>query len=377
VVAAPPLARLLDALPAGAAPVRWFRAPGRVNLIGDHTDYNDGLALPLAIDRECVVAARPRTDGRVRARSLDADGTVDVAADGGDEPAAVTPGWGRYAAGVARALADRGRSAIGADLVLSSTVPAGSGLSSSAALTVGLALATCAVADFELAPLDLARACQAAEHLATGVPTGLLDQLASLGGIDGAALLVDFRELSLTPVVLPPACTVLVVHSGVARTLEGSAYGDRRAACLAAAERLGLASLRDASAAAVADDPRARHVVTENGLVVDCVAALGRGDAPAAGDALVASHASLRDDYEVSTPELDRLVDLLVANGAFGARLTGAGFGGCVVALVPAGGEAEVATRTVERYRAATGLEPDAFPVRATAGAGELAGVGP
>jgi galactokinase len=261
--------------------------------------------------------------------------------------------------------------------VLSSTVPAGSGLSSSAALTVGLALALAAVADFELAPLELARACQAAEHLGTGVPSGLLDQLASLGGVDGAALLVDFRALTLVPVALPPACTVLVVHSGVARTLAGSAYAERRSACEAAARRLGVASLRDATAAAVDDDPRARHVVTENRLVLDCVAALQRGDPAAAGATLLESHASLRDDYEVSTPELDRLVELLVAHGAFGARLTGAGFGGCVVALVPPGAEADVATRTVERYRAATGLAADAFPVRAVAGAGELAGVRP
>jgi galactokinase len=348
-----------------------------VNLIGDHTDYNDGLALPLAIDRECVVSARVRADERVRVRSRDVDGTVDVAAGGGDEPAAVTPGWGRYAAGVVRALAERGRPAVGADLALSSTVPVGSGLSSSAALTVGLAMALCAVADLELAPLDLARACQAAEHLATGVPTGLLDQLASLGGVDGAALLVDFRELSLVPVALPSGCAVLVVHSGIARTLEGSAYAERRAACEAAAARLGLASLRDATPAAVADDPRARHVVNENRLVLDCVAALRRADMAAAGAALLASHASLRDDYEVSTPELDRLVDLLVAHGAFGARLTGAGFGGCVVALVPAGDEDDIASRTVERYRAATGLDADAFPVRATTGAGELIGVRP
>jgi galactokinase len=377
VVAAPPLARLRDALPPGETPVRWFRAPGRVNLIGDHTDYNDGLALPLAIDRECVVAVRPRDDARVRVRSLDAGGMVDVAADGHDEPAAVTPDWGRYAAGVVRALAERDRPAVGAEIVLSSTVPAGSGLSSSAALSVGIALAAAAVADFELAPLELARACQAAEHLGTGVPTGLLDQLASLGGVDGAALLVDFRALSLVPVALPPACTVLVVHSGVARTLAGSAYAERRAACEAAARRLGIESLRDATADDVGDDPRARHVVTENGLVLDCVAALQHGDTTAAGAALLASHASLRDDYEVSTPELDRLVDLLVAHGAFGARLTGAGFGGCVVALVPLGDAAEIAARTVERYRAATGFEPDAFPVRATAGAGEIGGPGP
>jgi galactokinase len=229
------------------------------------------------------------------------------------------------------------------------------------------------VAGIEIDRLDLARACQRAEHLATGVPSGAMDQVASLFGQPGQALLIDCRALSVVPIALPTSFAVLVVHSGIGRTLEGSDYADRRAACEAAARRIGAASLRDATLAEVADDPRARHAVTENQRVLDFVAALHAGAIDALGPLLLASHASLRDDYDVSTPELDLLVDLLVEHGALGARLTGAGFGGCVVALVSFERVADVAAKTTERYRAATGLQPSAFVVRAAPGAAELA----
>jgi galactokinase len=309
------------------------RAPGRVNLIGDHTDYNGGFVLPLAIDLECVVRARRRDDRVVRVTSDAFDEAVELPADGSVEPHEVTPRWGRLVAGVLSALARRGRLGVGVDAHVASSVPVGGGLSSSAALEVALALALCDAAGLTLSPLELARACQEAEHAATGVPCGIMDQLASLCGRRGNALLIDCRSLGVEPVPLPERLAVLVVDSGVSRALDNTAYADRRRECEAIAKRLGLASLRDATLEQVVDEPRARHVVSENERVRAFAAALRRGDIDALGPLLLASHASLRDDFRVSTPELDALVERLVDAGALGARLTGAGFGGCIVAL--------------------------------------------
>jgi galactokinase len=350
---------------------RAFRAPGRVNLIGDHTDYNDGFVLPLAIDLECVVRAAPHERVRLRSLELELEGEVDLPADGSAEPREV-PGWGRYAAGVVRALAERGRPAAGLDAVVSSSVPAGSGLSSSAALEVGLALALSDAAGFELAPLELALACQEAEQIATGVPCGIMDQLSSIAGRQDHALLIDCRDLSIRPLPLPEELAVVVVHSGLPRELADSAYAERRAACEAAAARLGLTALRDATPEQVAADPRARHVVSENARVLEAAEALAAGDHARLGRLLSESHASLRDDYEVSTPELDALVAALEAAGALGARLTGAGFGGCVVALAPRPDAERVAVEAMRRYRAEVAVEPTVFHVRAVDGAGPL-----
>ena len=323
--------------------MRAFRAPGRVNLIGDHTDYNDGFVFPLAVDLECVVRARPREDGVVRVTSGAFGSTVEVPADGSAEPTRVEPEWGRIVAGVVRALASRGRAAVGIEGDVSSTVPVGGGLSSSAALEVSLALALCDSGGLELDGVELAHACQDAEHLATGVPSGIMDQLSSIAGRRGCALLIDCRSLEVEPIPLPPDLAVLVADSGVSRALGGTAYAERRAECEAIAARLGLRALRDATPEQVADEPRARHVVSKNARVLAFADALRRGDEAALGPLLLASHASLRDDFEVSTPELDALVDALVDAGALGARLTGAGFGGSVVALVPAARAAEIA----------------------------------
>jgi galactokinase len=347
--------------------MREFRAPGRVNLIGDHTDYNDGFVLPMAIDLECVVRATPHDS--VRVRSTDVDGESDLPADGSAEPSEVD-GWGRYAAGVLRTLAERGREPAGLDATVSSTVPIGAGLSSSAALEVALALALCDAAGFELQPLELARACQEAEQIATGVPCGIMDQLTSIAGEENCALLIDCRSLDVEPIPLPPDLAVLVVHSGVSRELADSAYAERRRACEAAAAGLGLPALRDATLEQVADDPRARHVVSENARVLAAARALREGDVDALGPLLLESHRSLRDDFEVSTPELDALVAALAAAGALGARLTGAGFGGCVVALAEKDVVDEVTERATSAYRSRTGLEPHVYRCRAAAGAG-------
>jgi galactokinase len=346
------------------------RAPGRVNLIGDHTDYQDGFCLPMAIDREVVVRAEPRADGMVVARSDALPGIVEMPADGYEDPRSVEPAWGRSVAGVLRLLSQPDRAAIGFDATVTSTVPVGSGLSSSAAFAVAMVIVVGEIGGFETDPARVVRIAQAAEQAATGVPCGLMDQMASVFGRAGQALLLDCRSLDVVPVALPPSGTVVVVHTGVARRLEDSAYAARRGACEAAAARLGVATLRDASLDQVADDPFARHVVSENGRVLEFFDALRAGDLQHCGQLMAASHASLRDDFRVSTPELDALVEALEGAGAYGARLTGAGFGGCAVGLLPSGAVDDALAAAVGSYRSATGLTPMPLVVRAVDGAG-------
>lgn len=310
--------------------VRAF-APGRVNLIGDHTDYTGGWALPMAVEWGTTVEVR--TGGsHVELVSEAEDEPAVVPVDGGD-PRSVTPAWARYVAGVVAVV----RPDEGAVGTVRTTLPIGAGLSSSAALEVSVALAL----GFEGSPRELAVACQRAEHLAAGVPSGVMDQLASASGVAGHALLVDCTSLDVTPVAVPAGCEVVVVHSGQARTLAGSAYAERRAQCEAAADILG--PLREASPGDLHRlggvlQRRARHVITENGRVLDLAASLRTGDLARAGRLMAASHASLAGDFEVSTPALDALVaELSAVPGVYGARLTGAGFGGCVVALAEIG----------------------------------------
>ena len=360
---------LTDAVGARA---RVWRAPGRVNLIGDHTDYQEGLCLPMAIDREVDVAYRARDDARVIVRSLDLGGTVEIDAAGTDDPEGVAPSWGRTVAGVVRVLAASGRPPVGIDAAIASSIPIGAGLSSSAAFEVALAGALADAAGWPLAGLPLALAAQEAEHAGTGMRCGIMDQLASVAGRADHALLLDCRSLAVEPIALPETLGIVVVHSGMPRSLESSAYAQRRAACEASAARLGLRSLRDATAAQVADDRFARHVVTENARVTNFVEGMRDGDLVALGQVALASHRSLAGDFAVSTPELDLLVSLAVECGAYGARLTGAGFGGCIVALVPASESEPMAEAISARYRAASGLEPSAFRVHAVDGAGPV-----
>jgi galactokinase len=350
---------------------RSFRAPGRVNLMGDHTDYNEGFVLPLAIDREVIARAVPRADGRVRVESDGHPGVVDVAADGSEDPRAVRPEWGRLPAAVVRACAGADAAAA-LDAQLESTVPEGSGLSSSAAVEVALALALADAAGAALAPIDVARLCQAAEQAATGVPSGIMDQLASVSGVADAALLIDCRTLDVEPVPLPRGLAVVAVDSGIPRRLEDTPYAERRAGCEAAARRLGVPALRDATLDQAGGDPLARHVVTENVRVHATAEALREGDVERAGRLFGESHASLRDDFRVSTPELDVLVEELVRAGAYGARLTGAGFGGSVVAICAEGRLPQV-LRASDAYAERTGSEPSGFRCRAVAGAGRIA----
>ncbi len=324
------------------APELVARAPGRVNLMGDHTDYVGGLAMPMAIDLATTVVGR-RVPSRVRLTSEGFDGVVELArSDDGiwaAEPTATLPEWGRYVAAVVAEIDP----AHGFDGVVSTTLPVGAGLSSSAAFEVALALAL--VGDRSRQPatrLELAQACQRAEHRASGVPCGLMDQLIAVNGVAGAALLVDFATLETEPVPVPDALAVVVVHSGQPRRLEDSPYAERIGEVSEAQRQIG--PLRDANVADVAavTNPgaraRARHVVTEIARVRAFAAALRADDLVTAGAIFAESHTSNRDDFEASTPVVDELVERLVrVPGVYGARLVGGGFGGCVVALTEPG----------------------------------------
>jgi galactokinase len=318
--------------------LRSFWAPGRVNLIGEHTDYSGGLVLPAAIDRGLRLTVAE--SDRIRLRSGDSP-PVDVAADG-SEPG---DGWGRYPAAVAAELALLGRPPLGIDGELTSDLPTGAGLSSSAALEVVVGLALLAVGGMELAPLELARAAQRAELRAVGVPCGIMDQSASLLGARDHAVLLDTATLAHEAVPLPPGVALVVIDSGVSHALEGGDYAQRRAELERATggEPVGHLSAADAEeliAQRGVDEVaarRLRHVVAENARVREAVAALRATppDLDALGRLFRAGHDSLRDLFEVSTPELDLLVDLAYEHGAVAARMTGGGFGGSIVALVP------------------------------------------
>jgi galactokinase len=300
-----------------------FCAPGRVNLIGEHTDYSGGLVLPVAIHLGIGLTVEPA--GRI---ALVSEGrSVELAADGTGS----ARGWGRYVAGVARELAALGRPPVGVEGVVEADLPRGAGLGSSGALEVIVALALCAAADFELEPLELALACQRAEQRAVGVPSGILDQAGSLLGREGHALLLDCGTLEHRWVALPAELAILVVDSGERHTHEESGYADRR------------------SELESGDPRRVRHVATENERVRATVQALEGRDLHALGALFSASHASLRDDYEVSTPTIDRLVEAALEAGALGARLTGGGFGGSVVALAERERAEAVLEGTLER----------------------------
>ena len=367
----------------GRDPEGVWAAPGRVNLIGEHTDYNDGFVLPAAIDRLVLVAAGRRDGGRLRLWSLQAEPPADL------ELAGIGPGtvggWAAYPAGVAWALGQAGVELGGADLVVDGDVPAGSGLSSSAALECATATA---LADLGGAGLDraaLAGLARRAENEVVGVPSGVMDQMVSMLGRAGHALFLDTRSLGAEQVPLPleaAGLCLVVIDTRAGHQLVDGAYADRRAACQAAAAVLGVPALRDATPAlleqhaAALGDPglrRARHVVTENARVLAAVELLRAGDLDRLGPLLAASHASLRDDYEVSSPELDTAVEAAVAAGAVGARMTGAGFGGSAIALVETALAGRVADRARDAFAAAGFGPPQVTAVVPSDGARRLA----
>ena len=363
-------------------PAPVVRAPGRVNLIGEHTDYNLGCVLPAAIALEVRIAFVPARDRHVELVSHDTGerACFDLDAIGPGES-----GMAAYVAGTAWALAEAGIPTRGVRGVLASSLPRASGLSSSAALELATAWAI-AEDPASIPPLDLARICQRAENAYVGVNCGLMDQFASACGVAGAAMLLDCRSLDWQPVTLPSATyTLVVIHTGSTRSLSSSQYNARRAQCEAAVAVLAqvdpsISSLRDVTTAmlptveARVDKEtyrRCRHVVTENVRVQETVAALAAGDLAAVGALFAASHASLRDDYEVVSPELDALVEIAAAvPGVAAARMTGAGFGGCTINLVERDAVPALRERVLARYPGRAGLTPRVYAVDSVAGAG-------
>jgi len=380
------LPRLLTAFDRsfGGPPALVARAPGRVNLIGEHTDYNDGFVLPCAIDFQTLVAARPRSDALVRVVAADLQGAVDAFRI--DEP--ITPStahpWADYVRGMLHELRAAGWPLCGADLAIAGDVPRGAGLSSSAALEVAVGQAFRQLQDLRaLTATDLACLAQRAENDFVGCRCGIMDQLVSARGQAGHALLIDCRTLDVRPVPLPAGMAVMIVHSNVRRGLVDSEYNLRRAQCEAAARHFGVAALRDLGLAQLAQGAggldattlrRARHVVTENARTLAAGDALADGDLAAMGRLMAASHASMRDDFEITVPAIDRLVDILqqAIGGDGGARMTGGGFGGCVVALLPETRVAAARAAVAAHYRAPGGEPGTVYVCQAQAGAGAL-----
>ena len=364
------------------APPQWLvTAPGRINLIGEHTDYNDGFVLPMAIDRAVCIALRPRPGRQVRLHSLDFGQTLVFSLDALRNE---NGGWAEYVKGVAWALGEAGLKLGAWEGVLGGDVPIGAGLSSSAATELAVARAFAVASDLAWDPVAMAKLCQRAENRWVGLNCGIMDQLISAAGEAGHALLIDCRSLAITSVPVPPQVRFLVLDSAAPRTLAGSAYNVRRAECEAAVSKLqaaypGISALRDVTPAMLAagadrlapnELQRARHIVSENARVLASVQALNEGDMRRLGETMVDSHASLRDDYEVSSRELDTLVDLALATpGVLGGRLTGAGFGGCAIALVLPEAAGVASESIMQRYRAATGLPGSAFVTTASEGA--------
>jgi galactokinase len=364
-----------------AEPLAVF-APGRVNLIGEHTDHSDGLVLPVAIGFGTSVSGVPSRGIRLSSTAL--PGIVELDPDG--SAATELPAWGRYAASIAALLHERGRPPVGLEGTIASTLPIGAGLSSSAALSVAVGLALCRAASFELPRIELARMAREAEQRAVGVPCGLMDPAASLLAARGHALLLDCGTEEWRLVPLPSGLAIVVLDSGIRHALEHSGYaarqeelgralvalGGRRPAEVTVAEALSAARASGADEVAIR---RLRHVVSENARVRELVAALESPegvDLPRIGRIMRAGHESLRDDYEVSLPELDLLVELACEAGAVGARLTGGGFGGSVVALVSEEHAPELASSVETAYRARSGHPGVGYVCAAGDGAGGL-----
>jgi galactokinase len=366
----------------GADPEVVARAPGRVNLIGEHTDYNDGFVLPAALDRAIQAAGRRRAGRIVRLHAADLGESIEFSLDS-NAPDAAHP-WSNYFRGVARLLEAAGHRLAGADVAVGGDVPREAGLSSSAAMEVATAAFWDRLLGLNLEPVFAAQLAQRAENGFVGMPCGIMDQFASALGRRGHALFLDCRDLSYRLVPLPADFKIVVCNSGVKRALAQSEYAVRRRQCRQAVEQMdkaGLAvrSLRDVEteeleAARGALDElllrRARHVVSENRRVREAVRALEAGDAERLGQLMNASHDSLRDDYEVSLRELDTLVELAQRQrGCYGARLTGAGFGGCTVNLVRAEEAPAFAEAVRDGYKQAMGLEAEIYICQASDGA--------
>ncbi|MFQ5420620.1 MAG: galactokinase [Anaerolineae bacterium] len=367
----------------GERPSFIVRAPGRVNLIGEHTDYNDGFVLPMAINHANWIALRPRDDRQVVVHSLDFGETAVFSLD----HLTKEDGWTEYVKGTAWALQEAGYSLNGWEGVLSGDIPKGAGLSSSAALEMATTQAFNAVSDFEWNAAQMALLGQKAENQWVGVNTGIMDQMISAAGKAGHALLIDCRTLEHTLVPLPPApdgsgTAVVVLDTATRRGLVDSAYNERRQQCEAAAAYFGVKALRDVAmtqflAAADGLEPlarrRARHVVTENLRTLNAAKAMQQADAELMGRLMNESHTSMHEDFEITNRELDVMARIAQRqDGCYGARMTGGGFGGCAVALVHEEKVAAFVTAVSVTYAAETGLKPKLYICRASAGAGSV-----
>jgi galactokinase len=368
---------------AGEKP-RVFRAPGRVNLIGEHTDYNLGFVMPMALDLACFTAIAPASEGclRVFSRNMNESREWPVAGIAAARPAG---DWGDYVMGVARELVRADFEVAPSNLLIYSTVPVGSGLSSSAAIEVSVALALLGGRPME--PLELAKLCRRAENGFVGLPCGIMDQYISVFGKERAAVKIDCRSLEHEVAPLSERAEFVAVNTMVKHELGSSAYRERVAECAAAVAAIrekfpGVASLRDVSSQVLSGFEgllppvpmrRARHVVSEDERVEAFVAASRIGDLERMGELLVASHRSLQHDYQVSCEELDFLVDTAMnLEGVYGARMTGGGFGGCTVNMVRPGGALSFQAAISHAYQARFNLTPDIYPCRPSAGAGEV-----
>ena len=366
----------------GAEPAVIASAPGRVNLVGEHTDYNEGFVLPMAIDRRTVVAAAPRDDGRTIAYAHLTGEELEI--NPGDAPGGGRRRWTDYVAGMLLVMREGGTAIPGLNLYIDSSVPMGAGLSSSAALELAVARAIASVAGIDWDPRGIARLAQRAENEFVGVSCGIMDQLIAASGRAGSALLLDCRSLEASVVPVPDDVAVVVMDTGVRRTLSGSDYNARRAVCEYVVHRVralapGVRALRDVSAALLGtarvllDETafrRARHVVEENARPAALAAALGARDFASAGAILDASHASLRDLFEVSSLQLDIACEEARMHPAcWGARMTGAGFGGCAIALVSREGVDDFIGAVRPRYEGRTYQRSAFFTVRPDEGA--------
>lgn len=370
-----------------AAPSGAVRAPGRVNLIGEHTDYNHGFCLPMAIQRDVRICWRRRDDDRVRVVSMEQQGVVEFALTTPIPHATDKASrWADYVKGCAQVLQDAGVNLKGCDLAITGDVPLGSGLSSSAALEVASMLAFLAAAGASLSNEEIAKLSQKAENTYVGTNCGILDQLSSACATEGQAMLMDCRTLRLTPAPLPSGVSVVIADTGKRRGLVDSAYNERRNQCEAGAKALGVLHLRDVTMhglwQAVARGRldatakrRCEHVVAEDGRTIAAFACLRAGDAVAFGELMDQSHADLRDKFEVTCAELDGMVAIARSlPGCLGSRMTGAGFGGCTVSLVRDDAVAAFVPELEKRYRAEfPTMTPAVYVTRAAAGAGTLA----
>ncbi|MFJ5697893.1 galactokinase [Arthrobacter sp. NPDC093139] len=368
----------------GREPDGVWQAPGRVNLIGEHTDYNEGFVLPFAIDKTARIAVGVRTDSTVRLLSTYGDQGM-TTADTGQLEAQSAKGWTKYPLGVMWSLQQRGIDVPGLDLLLHSSVPLGAGLSSSHAIECAVISALNDITGAGLSPEDMVLATQRAENDFVGAPTGIMDQSASLRGSAGHAVFLDCRDQSveLVPFEAEAAGLVmLVIDTKVSHSHADGGYASRRASCELAAEVLGVKALRDVApgdleeASGLLDEVtfrRVRHIVTENDRVLQTVELLRRQGPSSIGPLLDASHVSMRDDFEISCAELDLAVETSRANGAIGARMTGGGFGGAAIALTPVAAERRVRTAVERAFVRAGFTTPDIFTVTPAAGAMRLA----